>query len=126
MVGCNLVAGLTVKSVLEMFNEVSFSSFQNIGIMEASLLLGICLVVGIQYCSAAGKLGIGIGFGRSPTIMLFRQYERWASMPSKRGPSIQNGSTLFRLSIKEQVFLNSFLKRANLALAYVLFLSFPT
>ena len=33
--------------------------------MKTFLLLGICLVVGIQYCSAAGKLGIGIGFGRS-------------------------------------------------------------
>ena len=33
--------------------------------MKLGLILGICLALLVPNCSAGGKLGVGIGFGRS-------------------------------------------------------------
>ena len=47
--------------------------------MRLSLVLGICLVLGIQDCSAGGNLGIGIGFGRSsrPYNVALQKIKSW-------------------------------------------------
>ena len=96
--------------------------------MKTSLLLGICFVVGIQYCSAAGKLGIGIGFGRSSkpynnALQTIRKMGIYALKTWSINPEWLDA---VQIVYKGASFLNSFLKRANLALVYVLYLSFPT